>query len=104
MDTQYGTILGEAGIIGAMAFLWLVFSLFKNGLRIYWESQDDLIQGISLGFVCSLFALLVMGLGANSFVIVRVMEPFWFIAAMVFVAPQYYKKPVPQAQEDILGT
>lgn len=88
VDTQYGRILGEFGIFGILIFFWLMWVLFKNAFKIYRDTKDDYIQGLSLGFLGVLTALLVMGIGSNVFIIVRIMEPFWFLAAMVLVAPQ----------------
>jgi O-antigen ligase len=87
VDGQYLLILGELGIIGLMAFFWIILRLFRSFLEIYRSSDDTWIQGISLGLISSLFALLVQNLGANVFIIVRVMEPFWFLAAMVLAMP-----------------
>ncbi|MEW6100979.1 MAG: O-antigen ligase family protein [Candidatus Omnitrophota bacterium] len=101
VDTQYGRILGELGLIGMAVFLWLAYALFKNSLKIYHNCEDWMIQGISLGFLVSLIALLVMSLGANVFIIVRIMEPFWFIAAMVLMSPEIIKERKPQ---EVLGT
>ncbi len=103
VDTQYGMVLGEAGVIGVGIFFWLMTALFNNAYRIYKNVKDDYVQGLSLGFVCSLAALLIMGLGANTFIIVRIMEPFWFIAALVLISPGYVKGPAEKAQE-IIGT
>lgn len=99
IDSQYGTILGELGIMGIIVFFWLIFRLFKSALKIYRESQDDYIQGLTLGFITAIIALLLMNWGTNAFIIVRIMEPFWFIAAMVLMAPQLLK-----SKEGIFGT
>ena len=32
-------------------------------------------------------ALLVHGIGANTFIIVRIMEPFWFLTGIIAVLP-----------------
>lgn len=97
VDTQYGRILGEFGIFGVLIFFWLMRVLFKNAFKIYIDSKDDFIQGLSLGFLGVLAALLVMSIGSNVFIIVRIMEPFWFFAAMVLMAPQISTEELEQA-------
>ena len=32
--------------------------------------------------------MLTHGIGANTFIIVRIMEPFWFLTAIVIMIPQ----------------
>jgi hypothetical protein len=83
MDAQYPRILVETGILGILAFAWLVYSLFQVGFNTLREQQDDLFRGLSVGLVAGLVGLLVHAFGANTFIIVRIMEPFWFLAGIV---------------------
>jgi hypothetical protein len=46
-------------------------------------SDDVYERSISLGVIVAIFAFLVQGLGVNTFIIVRIMEPFWFCVALV---------------------
>ena len=57
------------------------------GYRNFNLSQDDLSRGLSLGFLGGFVGLLVLGITANSFIIVRIMEPFWFVAAAISSLP-----------------
>lgn len=88
MDTQYARILAETGIFGFLIFLWLVFSLLKNFWRIFNNATDDYSQGLILGILGGLIGLLIMSFGANVFVIVRISEPFWFLAACALSLPE----------------
>jgi O-antigen ligase len=98
VDSQYTRVLGELGIIGFLVFFWVFFVLFRETLRTYRCSTDSWIKGLSLGFLASLVALLMDVIGANVFIIVRIMEPFWFIAAMVLMAPQIEEEVSPITQ------
>ncbi|MBW2168261.1 MAG: hypothetical protein JRG69_03200 [Deltaproteobacteria bacterium] len=40
-----------------------------------------------MGFLAGFIGLLVHSIGANTFIIVRIMEPFWFVLAMVIMIP-----------------
>ena len=73
----------ETGIVGLLAFAWLVYALFRVGLRTWREHQDDLLRGLSVGLIAGLIGLLVHAIGANTFIIVRIMEPFWFLTGIV---------------------
>jgi len=41
-----------------------------------------------MGFLAGFIGLLVHAVGANTFIIVRIMEPFWFILAIVIMLPE----------------
>lgn len=88
MDGQYFLILGELGLIGIGVFLWLVFTIFINALKALQSSRDEFTQGLSLGFLAGLIGLLTHALTANTFIIVRIMEPFWFLTAIVMALPE----------------
>ena len=83
MDAQYPRILVETGIIGMFAFAWLVYSLFKVGIFFRKDHEDELLKGLCVGLISGLVGLLVHAIGANTFIIVRIMEPFWFLTGIV---------------------
>ena len=83
MDAQYPRILVETGIIGLLAFLWLMLSLFRVGIVNWRDSHDDLLRGLSVGLLAGLVGLLVHAIGANTFIIVRIMEPFWCLTGII---------------------
>ncbi|MFA6450791.1 MAG: hypothetical protein WCX65_15055, partial [bacterium] len=39
------------------------------------------------GYICAIAGLLIHGLAANTFVLIRIMEPFWFLTAVVASIP-----------------
>lgn len=88
-DVQYTRVLREVGIFGFIAFIWIIVTLYKVGWRSYNSPDIDFFgQGISLGFLCSLTGLLVMGIAAEFFIIIRIMEPFWFLTAIIVTLPE----------------
>jgi len=90
VEGQYVRTLGELGVVGLVVFFWLLARLFKSLSNVYNSIQDDLwLKGVSLGVLASLFALCVHALSANVFIIVRIMEPFWFLVAMVLAIPHF---------------
>jgi O-antigen ligase len=83
MDAMYPRVLTETGLLGLVAFFILCGSLFRMGIMSYRHATDQFSRGIALGFLLGLTGLLVHAVGANTFLIVRIMEPFWLFAALV---------------------
>jgi len=88
LDGQYIRTLPELGIIGFLALLWLLWSIFKYSLDINKKMDDELYKGLSLGFVAGFIGLAFHALAANTLIIIRIMEPFWFIAGIVMMLPR----------------
>jgi len=83
MDAQYPRILVETGIVGMLAFVWLIYAIFRLAFSTWREQRDNLLRGLSVGLVAGLAGLLVHAIGANTFIIVRIMEPFWFLTGIL---------------------
>ena len=49
--------------------------------------DDPFFKALSLGMLGALAGLIGHGISANSFIIVRVMEPFWFLMGLVAAYP-----------------
>jgi O-antigen ligase len=88
IDGQYIRILPEMGIIGLFAFLWLLWTIYKNSLGIYKQMDDNLLKGLTLGFIAGFIGLAIHALTANTFIIIRIMEPFWFVTGMIMMLPK----------------
>jgi len=85
VDSQMPLIIGETGLLGVVAFLWLVFSVFKSSIYTFKTAQDTLLKSISLCVISSLVGLLFHSVGANTFIIIRIMEPFWFLCGLTSI-------------------
>lgn len=88
LDAQYPRVLAETGLVGFVFFVWLLVAVFRNALYAYRNTSDPLFSGLSLGYLVGFVAMLVHAVGANTFIIVRIMEPFWFVLAMVIMIPE----------------
>jgi hypothetical protein len=86
MDAQYPRVLSETGVVGLAMFLWLlrrIWVLLRQGYR---RLEDPVIKGVALGTLCGYGGLLFHALGANSFIIVRIMEPFMILLGLILAA------------------
>jgi O-antigen ligase len=87
VDGEYMRTLPEVGIVGLLALLWLFWEIYRNSLRIYKQMDDELYKGLSIGFVAGFIGLTAHALTANTFIIIRIMEPFWFMAGIIMMLP-----------------
>ncbi len=92
LDAQYILVLTETGILGLGAFAWLAWSVARLGISRYRSATDPFARALSLGYLAGFAGLLVHGIGANTFIIVRIMEPFWLLTALVVALPDYPKE------------
>ncbi|MFH1641130.1 MAG: O-antigen ligase family protein, partial [Candidatus Omnitrophota bacterium] len=90
-DVQYTRVVQEVGVIGFLIFIWMIVVLFRVGWRSFRDDNlDDFGKGLSLGFISSFAGLMAMGISSEVFIVIRIMEPFWFLAAMVTTLPELY--------------
>ncbi len=100
LDSQYPKVLIETGIVGLLAFLYLLYSIFKLAFRRMRDAKNPYFKGLAIGFFAGYIGLLFHALGANTFIIVRIMEPFWFFAGIIAVFPTLERQRQEQPQED----
>ena len=93
VDAQFPRVLVEVGIIGMISFVVLIWSVYKQGNMVFRQAKDSLHRGLSMGFLAGFIGLLVHAIGSNTFIIVRIMEPFWFVLGMVAMIPELEAEP-----------
>ncbi len=84
-DTQYTLLIGELGMAGFFVFFWMLYRIFSAARAVYLGHQERWAKALALGMMVSIPGLLFQAVGVNTFIIVRIMEPFWFLTAMVMV-------------------
>jgi hypothetical protein len=61
--------------------------------------KSPYFKGLTIGFTAGFVGLLFHAIGANTFIIVRIMEPFWFFAGIITVIPLLEKKTAASSQK-----
>jgi hypothetical protein len=87
MDAQYVRVLVEGGLCGLAAFLWLLWRILRTAWDTYQRSIGTRFEGLALGYIAGFMAMITHCIGANTFIIVRIMEPFWFLTGIVTILP-----------------
>ena len=87
LDAQYPRVLAEMGMVGFFAFAWLQWQIARVTYRIYRGSKDWLLRGLALGVFAGFVGLVFHSIGSNTFIIVRIMSPFWFLMGLVVSTP-----------------
>jgi O-antigen ligase len=87
VDAQYFRVLVETGILGLATFVFLISSIVRQTYNTFKKIPEPFHKGLCMGFLAGFIGLLVHAIGANTFIIVRIMEPFWFLLAMVIMIP-----------------
>jgi hypothetical protein len=95
MDAQYARTLVETGLVGFAAFAWLLWSILRTSTARLGELDDPDDRGLTVGFVAGMVGLLVHAIGSNTFIIVRIMEPFWLFAGIIMMLPVLERAPAP---------
>lgn len=86
LDAQYPRVLLETGMIGLVLFLWFLRRVWVLLRQCYDEIKDPILKGASLGAICGFAGLLVHAIGANTFIIIRIMEPLMILLGLLVAA------------------
>jgi hypothetical protein len=89
MDAQYARVLVETGVVGFLCFVWLLWSVLKAARTALSALTDPFERGLVMGFIAGTFGLLAHAIGSNTFIVIRIMEPFWLVAGIVIMLPVF---------------
>jgi O-antigen ligase len=87
MDAQFMRVLVETGLVGLAAFLWLLWRIWQVAWDTHRRLAGSRFEGICIGYLAGLVAMIIHAIGANTFIIVRIMEPFWFVTSVIVALP-----------------
>jgi len=88
LDSQFARVLIETGVAGICAFAFLLSRLMKSTRETHRWSRDWVAQALAAAMFSLTIGLMVHSLGTISYLIVRIMEPYWFLMALVTVSRQ----------------
>ena len=104
IDAQYFRTLLETGLVGLLAFFFLLYTLFRLGLdRFRHLSEDPFSKGMAIGFLGGVVCLLFHAIGSNTFIIVRIMQPFWLVVGLVFMLRLAVAEELPEEKAEPLA-
>lgn len=79
----YLKMLAEQGIIGFMAFLFLLFSSFIMSLKLFRRSNEPFFKGIGLGFAACVVSAAVTNLFGDRWSYLSLGSYFWIFLGLV---------------------
>lgn len=91
IDGQIFLTLYEVGLAGFLLLACMLLRLFNMGrgvLSLEPVQNDDFSVGLTVGFLAGFMGLIGHALSTNTFIIIKIMEPFWFMAAIVLSLPR----------------
>lgn len=94
VDGQYTRTLVETGLVGMAALLWLLGAVVRSAMATLRVVHDPEARGLALGFLAGTAGLIAHAVGTNTFIIVRIVEPYWFFAAVVIALPRLCRRDV----------
>jgi len=99
VDGQYVRVLAETGVLGLIAFVGLLVAIWRHVWRAYAELRTPWYRGLALGYLAGFAGLLVHAIGANTFIIVRIMEPFFIFTGIVVLLPMMERMELEETAE-----
>ncbi len=97
--SQFLTYLTEMGIVGFCVFLWLMSRIFKLGLWVKNNAQDTFVEGLGLGYVAGLAAVLVTCIFSETLEAFRMLGALWFMTGLVASAQNIISTQPAQAAQ-----
>ena len=100
IDGQFFRTLAELGLVGTSIFIFMLYQIGKFLLAANRIASDNLGKGLTMGMFAGFLALLVHCFGSNTFIVVRIMEPFWFLMGITVVLYHIDKKKLEALQNE----
>jgi len=85
VHNEYLQLWAELGIIGLGVFVWIIFSFFNYGLKLLKRTKDDYKEGIIIGLMGGIIAVLIEGLFGFPLHQPATIVLFWLALALIGV-------------------
>ena len=93
---SYLQMAAEIGVFGPLLFFWLIFRLFRSGLRSCRSLEDPFLKAAALGIMGGIIAYLVNGITETALYYSKMVSLFWiqvgFLLAMPHVTGRLQKR------------
>jgi O-antigen ligase len=86
LDAQYFRVLVEIGLVGFLAFVGLVLACLRSFRRARATLRAPAARALAAGMLAGLAGILVHAIGTNTFLLIRIMEPFWMLTGLLVAA------------------
>ncbi|HPN32016.1 MAG TPA: O-antigen ligase family protein [bacterium] len=90
VDSSVFRTIGELGLFGLLSLIWLFYTILSETFNAYKHSRNSLNKSICIGYICGMIGLFVHATTANTFFLIRIMGPFWFLTGIIFMIPPLY--------------
>lgn len=90
IDGHFFRVLIEMGLFGLASFLWLMWGVHGIIRKAMKTDFSPRLMGMTIGFYAGFWALMIHAFTANTFLIVRIAEPFWCLAGLIVVSSHQY--------------
>jgi hypothetical protein len=92
-DNDFLRMLGETGLLGTLAFLYIIYLVIKYAYVIARSTEDNTVMVLSLGAIGATVAMLVTATYIDIFESSKVAYTYWMIVALVaYLYDQKYAK------------
>jgi O-antigen ligase len=91
LDGQFFRVLAEMGIVGLCTFIYLLFCVHNILFKAMREITAPRLAGMATGMYAGFWAMVVHATTANTFIIIRICEPFWFLVGLTILAYDFQK-------------
>jgi O-antigen ligase len=81
VHNQFLLVCAETGVIGLMAYLWILLSVIRGGWRL-WKAGDELFSPLALGIVAAVCGLM-SHMAVDIFSGRAVVQMVWLFAALL---------------------
>jgi O-antigen ligase len=95
VDGQYFSHLIDLGLVGFGAFILLLGVIIQTLLRELKNPVDLFHKSLLTGLLAAFIGLLIHAIGGNTFIIIRIMEPFWFMMGIALSYRRLYEMGTP---------
>lgn len=87
-ENGFLTILVEMGVVGLGVYIWFIFSIFKQGFKIFHSLTDNFLRWLALGILSSCFVFFLSQFFNESLLFYPMNFYFWFLLGLLMALRQ----------------